>query len=245
MRLKILMGEEEKWYKFPWGYPYHVSSLIYNLLHKVEPELSFLLHTFGFQKGNKKFKIFNFSPLLPKKFIGREDFCYLLAPFTLYFSTPIEEIIEKIVKAIKKEGKVTLLGYILPIIKIKEIPVSIDKEVITLRTLSPLTISRKIKIKDKITSLYLTPENEDFIPRIKENLIEKFSIFYDVQKDEIELEIEPISYHVKLVEIKNIKVKGVMMEFKVKASLKEIIKFGYEAGFGEKTSMGFGFVEEC
>ena len=245
MRLKILMGEEEKWYKFPWGYSYHVSSLIYNLLHKIEPEFSFLLHTFGFQKGNKKFKIFTFSPLLPKKFIGTQDFCYLLAPFTLYLSTPVEEIIDKVKKAIKMEGKVTLLGYILPIIKIKEIPVVIDKEAITLRTLSPLTISKKAKIKDKITSLYLTPENEEFIPRIKENLIEKFSIFYDVQKDEIELMIEPIFYHVKLVEIKNIKVKGVMMEFKVKASFKEIIKFGYEAGFGEKTSMGFGFVEEC
>lgn len=245
MRLKILMGEEEKWYKFPWGYSYYVSSLIYNLLHKIEPEFSFLLHSFGFQKGNKKFKLFTFSTLLPKKFIGKEDYCYLLAPFTLYFSTPIEEIVEKIIKALKKERKVNLFGYILPIIKIKEIPVSIDKEIIKLKTLSPLTISKKIRIKDKITSLYLTPEDEDFVPRIKENLIEKFSILYDVKRDEIELEIEPISYNVKLIEVKNIKVKGVMMEFKVKSSLKEIIKFGYEAGFGEKTSMGFGFVEEC
>lgn len=239
------MGEEEKWYRLPWGYPYHVSSLIYNLLHKIDPEFSFMLHTFGFQKGKRKFKVFTFSPLLPKKFIGKENFCYLLAPFTLYFSTPIEEIIEKIVKALREEGKVNLLGYVLPILKIKEIPVQIDKEIIKLRTLSPLTVSKKIKIKDKITSLYLTPENEDFIPRIKENLIEKFSIFYDIEKNEVDLEIEPISYDIKLIEIKNIKVKGVMMEFKVKSSLKEIIKFGYEAGFGEKTSMGFGFVEEC
>ncbi len=245
MRLKIIIGEENKWYKFPWGYSYHISSLIYNLLFKEDPEFSFLLHTSGFQKGNKKFKVFTFSPILPQKFIGKEDSCYLLAPFVLYFSTPIKELFEKVFITFKKEKKVNLLGYTLPILKVKEIPVMIDKNTITLRTLSPLTISKKIRLKDKIMSVYLTPEEKDFTSRIKENLIEKFLIFHDVSKDDIQIEIEPISYRIKLVEVKNINVKGVMMEFRAKASMPEIIKFGYEAGFGEKTSMGFGFVEEC
>lgn len=243
MRLKLTIGKEDKWYRFPWGYPYYVSSSIYNLLHKIDPEFSFFWHSVGFQKKGKKFKLFTFSPFLPQRFEGKEDACYFLAPISFYISSPVEEFIERIKKALKKEMKINILGYDLPVLSIKEIPVSLKRTILKLSTLSPLTVSKKIKIHGKIRSLYLTPEYEDFIPRIKENLIEKFSIFHDISPEEIEVYLEIKSYRTKLIEIKNIKVRGIMMEFEISAP-REIIQFNYEAGFGEKTSMGFGFVEE-
>ncbi len=244
MRLKLTIGKEDNWYRFPWGYPYYVSSSIYNLLYKIDPEFSFFWHSVGFKKKGKKFKLFTFSPFLPHKFMGKDDACYLLAPISFFISSPIEEFMEKIIKSIKTYRNINILGYNLPILSIKELPVSVNKKVLKLKTLSPLTISRKVKIKDKISSFYLTPDSKDFIPRIKENLIEKFSIFHNIPVKEIEVHIEVETYKTKLMEIKNIKVRGTLMEFKASAP-KELIQFGYEAGFGEKTSMGFGFVEEA
>lgn len=243
MRLKLTVGKEDKWYRFPWGYPYYVSSSIYSLLHKIDPEFSFFWHSVGFQKKGKKFKLFTFSPFLPQKFIGKDDACYLLAPISFFISSPIEEFMGKIIKSLKTHKSINILGYNLPLLSIKEVPVSVNKKILKLKTLSPLTVSKKVRIKDKMRAFYLTPENENFIPRIKENLIEKFSMFYNIPVKEIEVHIEIESHKTKLIEIKNIKVRGIVMEFKVSAP-KELIQFGYEAGFGEKTSMGFGFVEE-
>lgn len=243
MRLKVILGKEDKWYRFPWGYPYYISSSIYNLLYKLNPELGFFWHSVGFEKKGKKFKLFTFSPFLPQKFIAKEDSCYLLAPMSLYISSPIEEFIERIIEALKMEKKITILGYDLPIISLKEIPVFLNKKTIQLKTLSPLTVSKKVKLKEKTRSFYLTPDHEDFIPRIKDNLIEKFSILYDFPPEKLEVKIKIYSYRTKLIEIKNIKIRGILMEFEIEAP-KELIKFGYEAGLGEKTSMGFGFVEE-
>ena len=45
-------------------------------------------------------------------------------------------------------------------------------------------------------------------------------------------------FHIK----KDIKVYGVMAPFSAMGSL-ELLQFGYEAGFGEKNSSGFGMAE--
>jgi len=46
----------------------------------------------------------------------------------------------------------------------------------------------------------------------------------------------------RLVDYKGTKIKAIMAPFVVRGS-PELMEMGYEAGFGEKNSMGFGMVE--
>jgi CRISPR-associated endoribonuclease Cas6 len=121
--------------------------------------------------------------------------------------------------------------------------------------LSPLVLSTKKYHNGKLKQYYLRPEDTDEINRVlTQNLINKYKLICNKENDSEELQLEwdkrYISRHervTKKVTVKEssgepIDIIGIQAPFTISGN-PELIRIGYEAGFGEKNSMGFGMVQ--
>jgi CRISPR-associated endoribonuclease Cas6 len=124
--------------------------------------------------------------------------------------------------------------------------------------LSPVTVSKVVGL-NSLNSLngsfkchYLRPWEDGFTEAIKNNLIKKYTLVYekDIEDSDFAIKIDTDYMNRKSGKItKNINFKGTniigfMAPFEVTGN-PELIEIGYEAGFGEKGSMGFGMVKEA
>lgn len=129
--------------------------------------------------------------------------------------------------------------------------------------LSPVTVS-KVAGLNSLNSLnglsglngpfkchYLRPWEDGFSEAIRNNMIKKYKLVHgkDIEDSDFAIKIDTDYMNRKSGKItKNINFKGTniigfMSPFEVAGS-PELIEIGYEAGFGEKGSMGFGMVKE-
>jgi CRISPR-associated endoribonuclease Cas6 len=149
--------------------------------------------------------------------------------------------------------------------RIETLPRPEFKENMRFICLSPITVSKVscptlekggeggfIRSSDSLRPChYLRPWEEGFSEAIRNNLIKKFKLVYgkDINDPDFKIKIDTDYMNRKSGKItKNINFKGTniigfMSPFEVAGS-PELIEIGYEAGFGEKGSMGFGMVKE-
>ncbi len=136
----------------------------------------------------------------------------------------------------------------------------------TFQCIAPMVLSRGRMTDGKLRAEYLSPEDEDYGHLLKENLIRKYvaanqekvatvesdgnienqylDLPFDTDLWDFKLLNTPKS---KLLTIKagtpqQSKVRGFLFEFELTAP-PELMAFGYQAGFGEKGSLGMGMVE--
>jgi len=118
---------------------------------------------------------------------------------------------------------------------------------------SPRPLRERVRVRgdtEKLRCHYLRPWEEGFSEAVRNNLIKKFKIVHgkDINDPHFKITIDAGYMNRKCGKItKNINFKGTniigfMAPFEVTAS-PELIRIGYEAGFGEKGSMGFGMVK--
>jgi CRISPR-associated endoribonuclease Cas6 len=121
-----------------------------------------------------------------------------------------------------------------------------------LRCLSPIVISVAQERDGRLLARYLRADDPRLSEALRQNLLKKFWVVYGRAPHDSELSVEFDKEYVRrkgeevyrLVDYKGTKIKGIMAPFVVRGSA-ELIEIGYEAGFGEKNSMGFGMVEVC
>ncbi len=145
------------------------------------------------------------------------------------------------------------------------------KEIMRFTCLSPITVSKVISfnrssssnsssglnglnglsgLSGPLSCHYLRPWEEGFSETIKNNLVKKYRLVTgkDIDAPDLEIKIDTEYMNKKSGKIiKNINFKGTniigfMAPFEVTGN-PELIEIGYEAGFGEKGSMGFGMVK--
>lgn len=131
------------------------------------------------------------------------------------------------------------------------------------RCLSPIVVSRPEMRNGKLFPRYISPEEPDYSNFLKENLLKRYvaahqqvvvgmeargateEILTDLPFDTQIWDFSPISKpKSRLQAIKagtpaETKVRGFVYEFKLKAAA-ELLEFAYEAGMGEKGSLGWG-----
>ncbi|MEN3046475.1 MAG: CRISPR-associated endoribonuclease Cas6 [Candidatus Hydrothermales bacterium] len=243
MRLKVILGEEKE-YKIPWFYNYFVASSIYFLLSKYNERFSYTIHSYGWRYKNKNLKLFSFSPLFPKKFISDKNHIIMIGPLTLIISSPDSVFIEILENIIKREKFLRILNYLLPVLKTSVYEVEKLGNIFKVRTLSPLVVSENKREGDKKITLYLSPDQENFYKKLKNIVKNKFECFTGEVLSNDDFEIVCESYRSKLLKIKNINVRGYMANLYLKGDV-QVLRFVFDSGIGEKTSMGFGMVEKC
>lgn len=255
MRLKILLEQTRPNQLIPINYQYYLSSFIYNTLESSDSEYSKWLHDNGFKSGNKAFKFFTFSLLALKDWEQKNGYIKIKSPriefkISLYTQKTAEKFVIGMFqnKSVEIFDRNTRANF-----KIKTIEAEPEPEIrdtMKFRAKSPIAIKQNRKSEDE--DIYISPDHPNFTELMKKNLEEKYVAKCMTENERINIkgidEINILGEHKgKLIKIREgdyseTCVKGYFCTFEIKGN-PEIIKLGYDTGFGINNSLGFGFVE--
>jgi len=251
MRIKVLLENPEK-IELPVNYNHYLSSAIYGYLNHSDAEYAFFLHEEGYTtpKG-KRFKFFTFSQLqAEKRRIVGDKIQFLSPSMTWYVSSPSESFLGNFAAALLEHRKLDIAGTKLRLkdVFIPKSPRFFERMCFT--CLSPITISTVIERDGQKIAHYCRPDEKQFSEKIRQNLIGKYEALHEQlpSSDDFRLEFDA-EYQkrrggriTKLIKFKDIDVIGVMAPFNVEGN-PGLIQIGYECGFGDKNSAGFGMAE--
>lgn len=256
MRLKLTLEQQTKGQSIPINYQHGISAYFYKTLNSIDEFLADKLHSQGFKNNNKNFKFFNFSRLEIPEFEIFGDRLFIGSKHLyLNISIMMNDIYEKFLAGLFAQYPMKLVdGKSEANFKIKYVEAEPEPEFTgeaIFSTKSPIVI--KDRVENMNTEVYLSPLSNDYFPLFKKNLEEKYlayCVHTNTQAKELNLESmevlnEPKS---KLISIsvkgdKPVKIRAYNFTFRLKGS-PEILKFGYNSGFGINNSMGFGYVNK-
>lgn len=230
-------------------YYHKLQGFVYGLLKDTEYRV---LH------NKKGYKFFCFSNIFPRGNIKAGDVRNLIisSPDTYFI-----KLIEKKVNEFIDKGQTILIGEMaFRIENYKVFEIKLKKRHLSIVSSTPIIIRipeknyEKYGIEDKKRRyVYWRPKYglESFLAQIQSNLFKKYKEFY---KEDIEefpifeilqmLNKNPVVVSV-IIDGKEYKVTGSLWRFEfmhLEGRKKRILQFGIDAGFGERNSLGFGFM---
>lgn len=249
-QLKLsIVGNDKKNY-LPIDYQYMQSAVIYKILSLSDDAYSSWLHENGYQLSNgKRFKLFCYSRLRLDKYKFEKDTQVLRlidkhAEWTIGFLP--ERSTREFVQGIfgdthftigNKEHQVCFHVVALKLLP----PIPVLKEV-SYEATSPVCI--KQHIGERIQ--YLSPTDTHYAGGILNGLLSRYETLhgkpYDGDISSFRFELLDGKIRSQLVDIKKIKVRGYLYNFRLTAP-PELQQIAHEGGIGEQCSQGFGFIE--
>ena len=249
MRIKILVDVGDG-LTLPINYNYPLAGVIYRFLAESDPEYASFLHNEGYLAAEKRFKLFTFSQLMAERRRITGDKIHFRSTLTWYVSSPVERFLSHFADTLLTEGRLTLGQHQLPIrdVTIPRIP-RFQSEM-QFRCLSPIVMSTVREHDGKQAMHYCLPDDPALSELIRQNLIRKHEAILGraPQDDTLTFRFDTDYINrrhgrvTRLVDYKGIKIRGIMCPFRVTGS-PALIQIGYECGFGDKNSAGFGMVE--
>ena len=261
MRVKLILGISGGNRSLPINYQYEFSAWIYKTLHYGDPAFARWLHDQGYTEGKRSFKLFSFSNLDVDRFKVKGDrFLILSDEACLVLTFHIDEAIQHFVTGLFRHNTFTIgdrkSQVDFEVRTVESLRSPEFKENMRFRALSPVCVSRPVGSNGKLATEYLAPGHPEYEQRLFENLVTRYNSRPQQQhskssellecSDELQLKVvgKPKS---RLIKIKSdtpqeTRVRGYLYDFECTAPA-ELLRFGYEAGFGEKNSLGFGCVE--
>ncbi|MBB3186017.1 CRISPR-associated endoribonuclease Cas6 [Microbacter margulisiae] len=254
MRFKVQLSIDKNAYgnALPFSYQYELSSFIYHTLAKGNAEYAEWLHENGFSLEGKQFRLFVFSPLLLKASVNKDINRLILVDdvATMQIGFLPERSTEEFVKGVFAEQRFTLGDKIskvqFSITGIELMPTPEWGGEMRGETLSPICLSQK---NEEGQVHYFSASAPEAGEAVINNLRNKYRAFYGKPfagdtAFEWETTSEP---RAKLITVKagtpqQTKIRASLCRFRLKAD-NELLRIGYEAGLGEKNSMGFGMVK--
>jgi len=256
MRLKIILEQSKPEQLIPINYQYYLSSFIYSTLESADSEYSLWLHDNGYKSGNKAFKFFTFSLLNLRDWELQGTSIKIKSPrieFTISLYT--QKMAEKFVAGMFKDKTMNIFDRNtranFKIKTIEAVPEIEFNEQMFFRAKSPIAIKQNRESANE--DIYIGPDHPKFTELLKKNLEEKYVTKCIMDNMAVSTEgIEEINiigdYKGKLIKIREgdyseTCVKGYFCTFEIVGN-SEMIKLGYETGFGINNSLGFGFTEQ-
>jgi len=248
MRIKITFDAGTE-VILPVNYNYLLASVIYKFLDLSNPEYAYFLHEDGYSLGDKKFKLFTFSQLMAQKREIRDNYIHFRSSLTWFVSSPQEEFLGSFAASLLDQRVIHINDISLQV-KDVDIPRTPRfQECMHFRCLSPITMSTKREYKGQVAMHYLLPDETEFSELVRQNLIRKYEIVYGRKPRDDSFVMEFVADYIskrgritRLVRYKDIDIRGVLCPFRAFGS-PELMFIGYECGFGDKNSAGFGMVE--
>ncbi len=247
------------------NYFYPLSAAVYNLLRFGSPEFSAFLHDIGYKFNGKSYKLFTFA-LRFEQFKIYNFSIKLLSPSAyLFISSPlVDDFIQNFVIGTFESQKIEISSNtsktIFSIIQVESLPGITFNEEMKFNLLSPIILSTKKIYNGKLRQYYLRHNDDiDELNRIlNDNLKNKYETVTRNNSGYKKLLFSWNQDYIKKAESKNkrltkkqtikegtpeeTEVIGNLIPFTVKGDI-DLIKVGYECGFGEKNSLGFGMAE--
>ncbi len=251
--------------RLPINYNYALSAAIYKLLRFGSEDFAEFLHNIGFKNAGKTYKLFSFA-LRFNKFKIQNQTIHLLEPtaFLIITSPLIEEFIQNFIVGTFAQQKIEIIsGEFKTVFYIEQIeslpPISFQNKMKFIM-LSPMILSTKQKYNGKLQQYYFRYNDpmEEINRVLNQNLINKSEIIKNKEYSEDGVKIKWDEKYIQRMEAKKkrltkkitvrkseqikIDLIGNQLPFEIEGDT-ELIKIGYECGFGEKNSLGFGLVE--
>ncbi|MFQ3599308.1 MAG: CRISPR-associated endoribonuclease Cas6 [Chloroherpetonaceae bacterium] len=257
MRLKLTLLQERKTEILPLNSNYYISSAIYRTLERSSPEFSALMHNYGYSnpEERRKFKLFTFSNLdVPDRRIDGSSLISFSKTISFTLSSPMDDFLQHLVTGLFSDGYFFIESARFRKGEILSLPDPEFSETIEFSMLSPLVVS---VMRPDRSKEYLKYNDERLAPVVLQNLLAKYEAIYRrtfegttesfrIQFSERYIEQKRGKIE-KLITIQEgregeTKVKAILCPFTITAPI-ELIKIGYDCGFGEKNSQGFGMVK--
>lgn len=251
MRIRLVLSALTPQARLPLNYNYFLASLIYRLLRCSSHDYSTFLHDEGYRAGAKRFKLFTYSQLLFERFRLEPPHVVALSPRVEWqISSPVEEFVEHLARGLLQEGELVIAGVPFHVEWVETLPRPEFQGQMKFTCLSPIVVSRPVDCGGKLRAHYYRYDEPGLSEAVRANLLEKFRLIHGHLPATSDLTITFDGSYIrrkkgkvyKLIDFKGTKIKGILAPFTAKGS-PELMEVGYEAGFGEKNSMGFGMVE--
>lgn len=240
MRLRIYLKSENGKLHIPFNYNHIISAIIYNKI--ADLELAKKIH------DSKSYKYFTFSQLEIDNFkLLKKGFLSENGKIKFIISSPSENLIKNLVNGFLDGLTVNFMNEKLTVEKI-ELMRELDLTTkLNTKSLSPLISRIKKEVDGKIKIWDLAP-GEHFFKNLENNLINKYLEYNALDETDKQIKISSEMRNVKgkRISLKNGNVttfhRAYMMDLILEGDF-DLIKFGYDAGIGEKCGMGFGLVK--
>jgi CRISPR-associated endoribonuclease Cas6 len=242
----------------PLGYNHALASCIYQTLAASSADYSEELHDRGVPFQGKHFKLFTFSQLLADRRRVMGDRLHLLSPIIRWLvSSPVDEFVIHFANGILERGIVRAHDVQFRVREVRTLAPPTFTSKMRFTCLSPITVSTHIDVPGLNPLQYCRLEN-GFYEKVAENLKRKYALLALDQSEpnsslvtrhsSITMSFDPDylarkqgRIH-KLIRYKNTDIFGYLAPFRVKGDA-DLIRIGYECGFGDGNSKGFGMVE--
>ena len=263
MRLKIFLKSKD-YAPLSINYNYALSAAIYNLLRFGSPEFSQFLHGKGYSLNGKSYKLFTFALKLQDFRVVNQTLNFISPLAELTISSPlIEDFIKNIVIGSFKNQRLEIYAdYQKTVLNIEQaeiIPEPQYSDRMYFEMASPLVLSIRKEHNGTLKPYYL--RYDDDIKTINDclnhNLMNKYQlltnkvytgdgvsiVWDDSYIQESVKKNKKLSKKITITKFEDnpIDIIGINISFSISGDF-ELIRIGYEAGFGEKNSMGFGLV---
>ena len=263
MRIKIVLAPMTEPSFLPLDH-YPLASLIYRTVGLVNPGYAEFLHNQGYGEeasGNKIFKLFVYSrPYLPQTLLnkGQENRAWFARGEIVWqVSSPQPEFIQSFVTGLIGQGEVTIgdpMGSAqFSVESIEEMEVPAFQSPMRFKTISPITVSVvETNQQGQRHKQFLWGDVPRFGELVAANLKKKYRVLTGDEPPEGKVTFAFEEEYIrrrggvrgisKMAQYKDTNIRGFQAPFIVSGPL-ELIQLGWECGFGEANSKGFGMVE--
>ncbi len=248
MRLRVCL-DNSAGTRLPINYQEFLTAAVYGLLATSDADYARFLHDDGYQdEDGKRFKLFTFSWLRGgRRFVDGDTLRFAPGPLEWLIASPVDDFLRHIATGLLASGALRVGTAALPITQIETLPAPVLAETTRFTCLSPIVAALPLPGGG---TRYLRPcDGDAFSDAVRNNLRRKHHLLHgDMPADDrFVLTFDPAYLErtgggTKLITFKGIHLVGAFCPFTITGSV-DLMRVGYETGFGEKNAAGFGMVE--
>ncbi len=258
MRIELILeNPQPTWIPFDYNHP--LASCIYQSLGASSGEYADDLHDHGVAFQGKHFKLFTFSQLLadgrPEIDRRRGGLIFRSPTIRWQISSPVDEFVTHFANGILSRGVVSVRDATFPVREVRTLAPPQFTSTMHFKCLSAITVSTHIDTAGLNPLQYCRIEN-GFYEKVAENLRRKHELLALGESEpnsslitghsSLTMTFDPdyVARHRidKLIDYKGTKIFAYLCPFTVTGD-PGLIRIGYECGFGDGNSKGFGRVE--
>jgi CRISPR-associated endoribonuclease Cas6 len=254
MRIRVALSLQKP-IVLPIGHQHMLAGIVYAFLAQGNEEYARFLHDDGYlasldERDHRRFKLFVHSPLRAKRRRVAGSVLQLgPGKAEWLISSPVDDFLTAFAVGLMANGELDLGRMRIPVASVETLPAPSMGVNTRFTCISPIVVSVTERENGVAHTRYLVAGDAEFGDRVRQNLLAKYAALHGGKlpaDDRLTLRFdeEYLSRHrgTKLIEYKGIHVRGMMAPFAACGS-PELMRVGYEAGFGEKNAAGFGMVE--
>lgn len=245
MRIKIVLDVPTDGAFISYGYQYYLTAAIYRKLAIADPDYAAFLHQRGY--GERGYKLFTFSQLRARTKKGASQGFWIVGEAWVVVSSPLPRFIFSLLQGLVNQPYFEVGGGRLPVKKIftQEAPSFAGGAKFV--SLSPVVVTTGT---GEGPPHYLRYQEDPalFSEKIRQNLLRRYRACYGSSPEDERLFFYFDHRYLsekkgtKLIQYRDQSIFGYLAPVQLEGS-PELIRFAWEAGIGEKNSMGFGCLE--